>query len=192
MGDLNEKYKHQHKPTTNSDKAKFKQGWYVPKLHPEKCLTKENIYRSSWELAFYDWCDRSDNVVRWASEPIGIQYKNPIANLDYCNKHHLNPQNPAYWKVCTYNVDVWIELLTPDGTNVRKIFIEIKPYAQTKPPEPLKPDANPKQIKAWNEQARTYMVNVAKWKAAEEYFKSKQCEFMIVTERTLKQWKLIH
>lgn len=48
---MNDQYKNRHKPTQNSDKVKFQQGYYIP-VNLEKCLTKQNIYRSSWERLF--------------------------------------------------------------------------------------------------------------------------------------------
>jgi len=76
------------------------------------------------------WCDRNPSILRWASEPIGIPYLNPVDNLDYCMQHNLDPNNPANWKKCTYYTDFWIEIADatkPDG--FKRIFIEIKPYA---------------------------------------------------------------
>ena len=87
---LNSNYKKQHKPVVNSDKVKYKQGYYIPK-HPEKCLTAENVYRSGWEYFFMRYCDDCPNIVRWASEPIKVQYWNPVANMEYCVKNGLDP-----------------------------------------------------------------------------------------------------
>ena len=39
---MNDKYKKAHKPL-NEGKSRFHQGYFVPTIHPEKCLTKENI-----------------------------------------------------------------------------------------------------------------------------------------------------
>lgn len=80
---MNDQYKNRHKPTQNSDKVKFQQGYYIP-VNLEKCLTKQNIYRSSWERLFMQWCDLNPNITHWASEPIGIKYMNPVGNLKYC------------------------------------------------------------------------------------------------------------
>ena len=158
MAELNEKYKNAHKPQRKTDKQKFSQGYYVPMRHPEKCLSQQCIYRSSWEYKFYDFCDRSDFIVRWATEPIAIEYLNPIANMEYCWERKLDWQNPIYWKRAKYYVDVWIELRQADG-NIKKIFIEIKPYNQSVAPEPLKPDAKLKEKKAYNRLAMQYLVN---------------------------------
>lgn len=185
-GGLNSEYKNRHKPLTEGN-TKYHQGYYVPKLHPEKCLSlSENIYRSSYEFFFYDWCDRSPAIIRWASEPIAIPYKNPVSNFEYCVKNGLDPKNPLFWKTAHYNVDVWVEMKNSQG-NVEKIFIEIKPLAQTVEPVKPKPGAKLKEFKAYNRAAATYLVNQAKWKAAEKYFGDRGCRFIIVTEVTLRK-----
>ena len=191
MISINEKYKKYHKPLQEG-KTHFHQGYFIPTLHPEKCLTKENIYRSSWEQKFFDWCDRCDAVVRWASEPVKVEYLNPVTNIEYCKKNNLDPKNPVYWKKANYYVDAWIEIKKKDDDSIRKIFIEIKPYAETQKPKPVSPNASLKEIKAFNRAAMTYLVNQAKWKAADAEFKKRNCEFMVVTEKTLKKLKIIN
>lgn len=179
-------YKKWHKPITESEKVKFKQGYYHP-MHPEKCLSKINIYRSGWELFFCQYCDRNESIVRWASEPVSIQYYNPVANLEKCKAEGKNPQDPRNWKLCNYHTDFWIEVLSEDKQSVKKIFIEIKPYAQTQPPKPISETASIKEHRAYNRQAETYLVNQAKWKAATKQFGERGCQFMVVTERSLQK-----
>lgn len=183
---LNSNYKKQHKPVVNSDKVKYKQGYYIPK-HPEKCLTAENVYRSGWEYFFMRYCDDCPNIVRWASEPIKVQYWNPVANMEYCVKNGLDPQNPVNWKLCNYYTDFWIEMKAGDNGEIRKIFIEIKPYSQTQPPKPINESASLKEHRKYNKEAETYLVNSAKWKSAAQQFAARGAEFMVVTERTLKK-----
>jgi hypothetical protein len=45
-----------------------------------------------------------------------------------------------------------------------------------------------KEKKRFNKQAQTYLVNIAKWKAAEIYCRQNGMEFLIITERTLDKW----
>lgn len=182
MSGLNSNYKKAHKPV-GEEKSKFHQGYFYPK-NPEKCVTQDNIYRSSWEAYFMDWLDRNDNVVRWGSEPIAIKYKNPVSNLKYCKEHSLNPKDPNNWKIANYMVDFWMEVKQNDGS-VKKIFVEVKPYSQTQAPKPLNEGASLKEHRAYNRAAETYLVNCAKWKAALKYFRERGCEFIIVTEKTL-------
>lgn len=183
---LNEEYKNRHKPAIQGQ-SRYHQGYFTPK-HPEKCLTpKSNIYRSGYELQFMLFCDNDPRILRWGSEPIAIPYKNPVSTLKYCLKNNLNPNNQQFWKTSNYNVDFWIEMKDKTGEGVRKIFIEIKPYAQTIPPVMPPQDAKPATFKKFNRESMTYLQNKAKWEAAEKFCKERGCEFWIVTERTLKK-----
>lgn len=178
-------YKRYHKPNT-SDKSKWLQGYFTPTKHPEKCLTKINEYRSSWELKFMELCDRSPKIIRWASEPIKIPYYNPVKNLEYCKKNNLDPRDKRNWARANYWTDFWIELLQADG-KTKKIFIEIKPKSQTQKPKPINESAGLKEYKRYNREAQTYLVNMAKWDAAKKYFESKGCYFSVFTEDTLRK-----
>ena len=86
---------------------------------------------------------------------------------------------------------MWMEMLQNDGT-VKKIFVEIKPYDQTQPPKPINESASLKEKKAFNRAAETFLVNQAKWVAAEAEFKSKGASFLIVTEKTLAKLGLMN
>ena len=187
---MNDQYKRTHTPK-KSEKVKYHQGYYIPE-HPEKWLTKEIIYRSSWEFLFCKWVDQNPSVLKVASEPIGIKYLDPTGNLEYCMKHNLDMNNPQNWKPRTYYTDFWIEIADdtkPDGK--KRIFIEIKPYDQTQCPKPLTESASLKEHKAYNRAAQTFLVNQSKWTAARKYFEERGAEFMVITERTLQQLGLL-
>lgn len=187
-GTLNENYKKHHKPILNPEKQKTKQGYFHPK-HPEKYLGNPSliIYRSGWEAGFCRFCDDSPTIKRWSSEPISIPYKNPIANLAECKKYNLDVNNPVNWPVHNYNIDFWCEVEKPDGT-LEKIMIEIKPYAQTQPPQSPPPQkATLAQHKQYIRAAQTYLVNREKWRAAKKYCEDRGCSFQIWTERTLQK-----
>lgn len=184
---LNESNKSHRKPIQNSEKVKFKQGYYRPE-NPAKCLTKQNIYRSSWEFFFCRWCDMNPAVIAWASEPMGIKYLNPIENRDYCIKQGLNPDDPHNFKLCTYYTDFWIELGDPNKPETHKrIFIEIKPHAQRIPPKPVKPTDPLKEHKRFKRETETYLVNQAKWAAAEAFFAQRNAGFLVVDELDLQK-----
>ena len=100
--------------------------------------------------------------------------------------NNLDPTDMRFWKTSMYYTDFWIELATDDG-GIRKIFIEIKPYAQTIPPAPLESRGKRPSKTAYNREVKTYLQNSAKWKAAEQFCKERGCEFIIVTEKTLKK-----
>ena len=187
---MNDQYKRTHTPK-KSENVKYHQGYYIPE-HPEKWLTKEIIYRSSWEFLFCKWADQNPSVLKVASEPIGIKYLDPTGNLEYCMKHNLDMNNPQNWKPRTYYTDFWIEIADetkPDGK--KRIFIEIKPYDQTQCPKPLTESATLKEHKAYNKAAQTYLTNISKWQSAKKYFEERGAEFMVVTERTLQQLGLL-
>lgn len=182
------KYKAHNKPNT-SENAKWHQGIYYPK-HPEKWVTKENVYRSSWEAKFMQYLDNNPNVVRVGSEPISVPYRNPVKNLEYCVKNNLDYKNPALWKVCNYWIDYFFEIKMGDGT-IKKFFVEIKPYAETVAPKPINESAKLKDKKKFNRAANTYLVNTQKWAAAKRWALERGCEFIIVTERSLEKMGLL-
>lgn len=190
MSDLNEKFKRAHKPNRRTEKQRFDQGWFIPKYHPEKWLTKMNRYMSSWELKVMDLLDRSERVVRCASEPIAIEYKNPMKNFDYCIKNNLDWKNPIYWKTALYYPDLWIELMQDDGT-VRKIFIEIKPYNQSVAPKMPPPGSKVSAFRTYNKLAMDFLVNQQKWEAAKQFCEARGTEFCVMTEMTLKKLGLL-
>lgn len=187
---MNDQYKRTYIPH-KSDKVKYHQGYYIPE-HPEKWLTLNNIYRSSWEFLFCKWCDQNPDVLKVASEPIGVKYLDPTANLKYCMEHNLDPNDPGTWKERTYYTDFWIEVKDdskPDGK--KRIFIEVKPYDQTQCPKPLSESATLKEHNAFNKAAATYLTNQAKWTAASTYFSERGAEFMVITEKTLQKLGLL-
>jgi len=116
------------------------------------------FYRSSWELKFFNYCDRNPDIVQWSSEEIIIPYKSPI---------------DGRWH--RYFPDVWMKT-----TNGKVYLIEIKPFRETQ--EPKKKSRITKQ---YLNEVKTYGININKWKAAEEYCKDRKWEFKIITENEL-------
>ena len=96
----------------------------------------------------------------------------------------MDPNNPQNWKIRKYYVDMWVEFKKKDG-DVLKVFIEIKPYAQTIKPEPLKPGAKLKEVNRYNREMKTFLTNQAKWKAAKYEFKKRGVAFQVWTEKEL-------
>ena len=132
--------------------------------YPEKYMGNANniICRSSWERHFCKWCDFNENVLRWASEEFSIKYISPVDG-----KPHR------------YYPDFIVEY-RDSGGKVKKQLIEIKPKKQTKPPVPGK-----RVTKSFLYEANTYKVNIAKWRAAEEFCLDNHIEFKIITEDEL-------
>ena len=141
----------------------YKQGFFKPKF-PKKYIGDPTniVYRSGWEKKVMISLDENLNVIRWASEEIVIPYISPIDNRPH-----------------RYFVDFYVEAKNSDGS-IKKMLLEVKPAAQTKPPKSPK-----RKTKRYITEVMTYGVNEAKWKAAEEYCKDKGWEFRIITEAEL-------
>ena len=119
------------------------------------------VYRSGWELDFMKYLDRQPGVLQWNSEEIIIPYKSPIDG----KWHRFYP-------------DFWVKTL------IAETIIEIKPKKQTKPPK-----ENPKHKRRYLKEVKTFVVNEAKWKAAEEFCENKGWQWKIMTEDTLSNTK---
>lgn len=143
--------------------AKWHQGRFHPQ-HPEKYQGDANniIYRSSWELHFFQWCDRNDNILKYAAEEFSIPYVSPLDG-----------------RVHRYYPDALVEMKRPNG-EIKKYLIEIKPKRQTIPP--VKKD---RVTKTYINEVKTWAKNEAKWKAASEFCLDNGVEFKILTEDDL-------
>jgi hypothetical protein len=143
----------------------FKYGIYQPQ-HPNKYVGNVNeiMYRSGWERKFMVWLDLSTSISRWSSEPVAIPYINPIDG-----------------KIHRYYIDFWVEREDND-----KYIVEIKPYKQTQKPTLNENTRSKKKIEQYNNSARNYIINLAKWKAAEDYANKNGIRFLIITEKELK------
>ena len=138
------------------------QGKYKPK-NPQKYKGDPSniIYRSSWELKFFNYCDKNPDVVQWASEEgfMVIPYKSPI---------------DGRWH--RYFPDVWMKTV-----NGEVFLIEIKPLKET-----MEPKRRSRVTKKYLYEVKTWGINSAKWKAAQEYCDDRKWKFKIITEKELK------
>ena len=137
-------------------------GKFIPR-NPAKYLGDFHsiTYRSSYELKFMNWCDRSSSIKGWASEEIAIPYRNPLDN-----------------KIRRYMVDFYIEV--QEKNSIKKYLIEVKPDRFTRPPASGK-----RKTKRYLQEIAQYGVNEAKWKSAKDFAKGQGMEFRIVTEKEL-------
>lgn len=137
-----------------------RKGFYKP-LNPHKIIGDPNkiYYRSSWEKVCMNRFDLSEYILKWGSEVIIIPYLSPKDN-----------------RIHRYFMDFVI--VTGDKDNRKVTLIEVKPKAQTKKPR----KTARKSDKTYLNEAVTYAVNIAKWKAAEEYCKQKGFTFLKLTE----------
>ena len=134
-------------------------GKFQPK-HPTKYKGNPTniIFRSKWEADVFRFCDMNPDIVKWSSEEIAIPYVSPLDG-----------------RIHRYFPDIWIQ------KNDRSCaIIEIKPFKQTQ--EPVVPV---KKTRAFLNEAATYVINLAKWKAAQEYCKDRNWKFVLMTEKEI-------
>jgi hypothetical protein len=108
------------------------------------------------------WCDTNSSILEWGSETVIVPYISPLDR----NIHR-------------YFVDFYIKVKDKQN-QIKKYLVEIKPEKFTKPPEIPK-----KKTKKFIDEVFQYSVNDAKWKAAFEYCKDRNMEFIILTEKDL-------
>lgn len=141
--------------------SKYKQGVYKPSTKKYKGRSNP-VYRSSWELKFFRWCDNNPNVLEWTSESVVIPYTSPLSGRTH-----------------RYFVDNTVTI--KEGDNTVRYLIEIKPKKQTKKPTK---HGNKKESTILYENM-TYIKNQAKWAAAEAWCKKRGYRFQIITEDQL-------
>lgn len=147
-------------PSINS---RYEQNYYILK-NPEKYRGNKSkiIYRSSYEKRFCQYCDMSEKIISWSSEPLSIMYTS-IAD----GRRH------KYW------LDFWIKY--EDG---REFIIEVKPNNKLK--KPRKPSKKTsKSLENYNYKLKEYLTNYSKFKAAAEFARQSGIEFIIVDENFL-------
>ena len=138
-------------------------GKYKPNVSKYRGDPSKVIYRSHWEKLCFMWCDNNPNVKHWSSEETIVPY---LWEIDK--------------KMHRYYVD--LKITFNDG---KTILVEIKPDKETTPPK--KPDKSKRYIG----EALTYVKNMNKWEAADNYAKDRGWEFQVWTEKTLQEMKLL-
>ena len=104
----------------------------------------------------------NENILQWGSEEFWIPYKSPVDK-----------------RVHRYFPDFIIKVKENTG-NIKTYVVEVKPDKQTKPPQKKK-----RVTKSYIYECKTYAVNTAKWKAAQEWCADRKIEFKIITEKEL-------
>lgn len=107
------------------------------------------------------YLDKHPDILEWASEEFSIPYRSPIDN-----------------KIHRYFPDFWVKQ-TKNGV-IETVLIEVKPRAQTKPPRP-----QTKRTKQYINEVKTWGINSAKWKAAQEFCDDRKWKFLIFDEYSL-------
>ena len=113
------------------------------------------VCRSLWERNVCKFCDENSSIKKWSFEEIVIPYQSPIDK-----------------KMHNYFPDFLIEFENKNG--IQRWMIEVKPKKQTF----LKENASKKEKITW-------IINQAKWKAAESYCNKHGIEFKIITEKEI-------
>lgn len=138
---------------------KWHQGYFKP-LNPDKYVGDPStiVYRSGWELNVMSRLDINPAVANWASEEIVVPYFDPTTK-----------KNRRYFP------DFLVKYT--DGTVE---MVEVKPAK-----EQVAPRKGKKSQRRFLSEAATYLMNQAKWKAAEEFCKAKGWKFRVVNEMDL-------
>lgn len=142
----------------------YVQGFYKPQ-NPQKYIGNPNeiVYRSSYELRLFKYCDLTESILEWGSEEMWIKYHNPTTG-----------------RIHRYFPDAYIKVKDSNGV-CKKYIVEVKPKRQTVSPNP----SPKKKTKTWLNEMKTYETNKAKWEAARQFCEETGMEFKIITEQEL-------
>ena len=149
--------------------TKYYQGRFKPK-HPQKYMGDPTniIYRSGWEFKLMRYLDSHPKVLQWGSEELIVPYRSPIDG-----------------RMHRYFPDFLVKQINKYGKK-ETILIEVKPKAQTVPPDVSKIKTKTGQTsRRYINEVKNWGINQAKWKAAEEYCKDRKWKFQIMTENEL-------
>ena len=119
-----------------------------------------------WERQIMKYLDENESVLEWSSEELIIPYTSPIDG----QRHRYFP-------------DFWVKVRKPDGSVAEHLW-EVKPFKQTIQPT-LTEEATKSQKRRYALDVRTYAINSAKWKAAQDICEQKGWTFSIITEKQL-------
>jgi len=122
------------------------------------------VFRSLWERNAFKWCDDTKEVIGWSSEEVVIPY---FYEVD--KKYHR------------YFMDLKITY-----ANGKTILVEIKPNKETSPPK-----FNGKKSKRYINEGMTYVKNMNKWAAAQNYAADRGWGFQIWTENELSSMGIL-
>ncbi len=138
-------------------------GKFKPKNYKKYRGNPTNIYyRSLWERRFMIYCDNNPSIVEWGSEELIIPYLSPLDK-----------------KIHRYFPDFYIKYINKNGKVVREI-VEVKPKKFLSPPKKQK-----RKTRKYQKAVATYVINQAKFKAAEEFCGERKMTFRILTEENL-------
>lgn len=157
-------------------KYNSKKGWYkiqnvekfIKPLDEYMESTKRNDsgtfiqYKSRLERIAFHYADINPKIKYFSIEPFFISYIKPTDN-----------------KVHRYYIDMFIEFVTGD-----KFLVEVKSFNETQAPQKPKNKSN-KYMSVYKDRLEIYLTNSSKWRSAEQFAKSKNMKFIILTEKEL-------
>jgi hypothetical protein len=127
-------------------------------------------WRSLWELKLMRKFDEHPDIVEWQSEEVIVPYLNPVKG-----------------KTSRYYPDFVIKKRIEEN-KYQIIMIEVKPKKQTVAPDPANKNKTRtgRVSRRFLNEAATYAINEAKWKAAQRYCNERGWVFAIMTEDQIK------
>ena len=157
---MNGNYKRKNRP---NKKGKFRQGYYKLE-NPEKYTgdPTEIIYRSTYEYKFCRYCDLTEEIVNWSSEPFSVKYYDPVNR-----------------KEREYHLDFFIRV-AKNGT-MTNYLVEVKPKDKLTPPV-MESRQTLKALQQYNQDMEEFIINKAKKEAAEKYAHAMGYKYIIITE----------
>lgn len=151
---------------------KYHQGQYKIQ-NPDKYIGNPNeiLYRSGWEFKFMLYCDLNPGVVKWGSEVFKIPYN------DFMGHSHV------------YIPDFYLETKSLENPlYMNRFLVEIKPEKQIREPK-IPMTISEKKLKGLEYDITEWRKNKYKWAYAQEWCKSRDIQFWLITETHLDQFK---
>lgn len=108
------------------------------------------------------YLDTTPHVVQWGSEEIVIPYVSPVDGD--CHRYYMD-----------------FNFISKTADGYKTFLIEVKPEKEKHPPK-----KQGKRKSRYIQEVKTYVVNQAKWKAAEALCEKRGWTFMVWTEKELK------
>lgn len=107
------------------------------------------------------YLDNSKEIIEYSSEEIVVPYRSPLDN-----------------RIHNYFVDFCVTRINKGQKET--VLLELKPDKFTRPPVKKKRMTN-----KYISEVKTYLINDAKWQAAQTFAKTRGWSFHVLTERDL-------
>jgi hypothetical protein len=149
--------------------GKFKQGYYKVE-NPHKYIgdLSKVIFRSSWEYKFMRYCDLTEKVISWSSEPVAIKYISPLDNRQH-----------------NYYIDFYTKIKLNES-EVIEYLVEVKPIKDYRSKPLLEGKRTPKKLQVYENELKTYLINNVKFETAQRFAESNNMKFIILNETNIK------